>query len=229
MGLLPACSSDDSDGGGGPPSAQGFITNQRIIYSDGLHNENTEMIRLNDRILLCFRGGEAGQTGSARARIKIYESTDDGRTFSPISEVSMPDDPEEPGGGRDIRDPKFVVMGDKLFLYCISRLPGFSFRDLDPAGRGLPGPGPAHSPDPQGFPARGQDHLAGRLLRPCGGLRPAVAHPLGSDPPGRVHLRGRADHRWRAPRPGQLLLLRSSDGETPICCPVVPGSPLGGC
>ena len=112
---------DDSDS---PHAA--FVTDQRIVYSDGLHNENTEMIRLDDRILLIFRGGEQGQIGSARARIKIFESTDDGKSFTLISEVNANDLPD----GRDIRDPKLVEMNGKLFLYAISRMPGFHYRDL---------------------------------------------------------------------------------------------------
>jgi hypothetical protein len=103
-----------------------FATNQRIVYSDGLHSENTEMIRLGKRILLMFRGGEEGQIGSARARLEIFESRDRGKTFTLLSEVNASGLP----GDRDIRDPKFVQMGDKLFLYAISRLPGFHYRDL---------------------------------------------------------------------------------------------------
>lgn len=112
------------------PGPAGFVSNERVFYSDGLHSENTEMIRIDDRILLCFRGGEEGQTGSARAAINIYASTDLGRTFTRISQVAMPNDPDDPTDDRDIRDPKFVQMGDKLFLYAISRVPGFSYRDL---------------------------------------------------------------------------------------------------
>jgi hypothetical protein len=104
-----------------------FASNQRIIYSDGLHSENTEMIRFRGRILLIFRGGEEGQIGSERARIKVYESRDRGRTFTLLSEVNANNLP----GGRDIRDPKLVAMGDKLFLYAISRTPGFHYRDFD--------------------------------------------------------------------------------------------------
>ena len=33
-------------------------------------------------------------------------------------------------GGRDIRDPKLVEMDGRLFLYAISRVPGFHYRDL---------------------------------------------------------------------------------------------------
>ena len=103
-----------------------FVNNQRIVYSDGLHNENTGMIRLGDRILLIFRGGETGQIGSDAAHINVYESLNDGRSFAPISEVSAANLP----GGRDIRDPKLVEMGDTLFLYAISRLPGAHYRDF---------------------------------------------------------------------------------------------------
>src|SRR5215470_1508514 len=107
-------------------AAPSFATHQRIVYSDGLHSENTTMIRFHGRILLVFRGGEGGQIGSARARIKIFESRDRGRTFTLLSEVNANDLP----GGRDIRDPKLVEMGGRLFLYAISRLPGFHYRDF---------------------------------------------------------------------------------------------------
>src|SRR5689334_2410083 len=103
-----------------------FASNQRIVYSDGLHSENTEMIRLGKRVLLMFRGGEEGQIGSARARLKIFESRDRGKSVTLLSEVDASSLP----GDRDIRDPKFVQVGDKLVLYAISRLPGFHYRDL---------------------------------------------------------------------------------------------------
>src|SRR4029077_12413235 len=104
-----------------------FVSGQRIVYSDPpLHNENTEMIKLGDRILLILRGGETGQTGSARARIKVFESTNDGQTFTLISEVNANNLP----GDRDIRDPKLVEMNGRLSLYAISRLPGAHYRDL---------------------------------------------------------------------------------------------------
>lgn len=120
-----SCANDDSD------TTADFVTDQRILFEDGLHNENTEMIRLGDRILLTFRGGERGQIGSDRAVLLVFESTDDGQTFEYISEVTMPAEGSgEVGAGRDIRDPKFVQMGDKLFLYAIARLPGFTYRDL---------------------------------------------------------------------------------------------------
>ena len=83
------------------------------------------MIRLDDRILLIFRGGEQGQVGSSRAHINVFESTDGGQTFTHVSEVNANNLP----GGRDIRDPKLVEMNGRLFLYAISRLPGSHYRD----------------------------------------------------------------------------------------------------
>ena len=123
LGLALALAGGASDSGGAPIS---FAAHQRIVYSDGLHNENTEMIGLHRRILLVFRGGEEGQIGSARARIKIFESRDHGRTFAALSELNANDLP----GDRDIRDPKLVEMGGRLFLFATSRLPGFHYRDL---------------------------------------------------------------------------------------------------
>jgi hypothetical protein len=104
----------------------GVVTNQHIVYSDGLHNENTTMIALSDRILLAFRGGETGQIGSERAHINVFASTDGGNTFAKQGEVSASSLP----GMRDIRDPKLVSYKGKLFLYAISRLPGAHYRDL---------------------------------------------------------------------------------------------------
>jgi hypothetical protein len=123
LGLVIALVGAGSDARSGAPP--GFATHERIIYSDGLHSENTEMIRFRGRILLIFRGGEEGQIGSARARINVFESRDRGKTFTRLSEVNANNHP----GGRDIRDPKLVAMGGKLFLYAISRLPGFHYRD----------------------------------------------------------------------------------------------------
>jgi hypothetical protein len=123
VGLVIALAGGWSNSDGSPVP---FATRQRIVYSDGLHSENTEMIRFHGRILLVFRGGEEGQIGSARARIKIFESRNRGRTVTLLSEVNANNLP----GDRDIRDPKLVAMGGKLLLYAISRVPGFHYRDL---------------------------------------------------------------------------------------------------
>ncbi|MCA9514472.1 MAG: exo-alpha-sialidase, partial [Myxococcales bacterium] len=112
------------DGGGEAGGA--FVSDERIVYSDGLHNENTAMIALDDRILLVFRGGESGQIGSDRAHLNVYASFDRGATWLKQAEVSANNLPD----GRDIRDPSFVRFGGRLFMYAISRLPGGHYRDL---------------------------------------------------------------------------------------------------
>jgi len=107
-------------------NAPELVTNTRIVYGDGLHNENTEMIVLDDRILLTFRGGESAQIGSDRAHLNIYASFDGGETFEKRTEVDANNLPD----GRDIRDPKLISFKGRLFLYAISRLPGGHYRDL---------------------------------------------------------------------------------------------------
>src|SRR4030095_12564777 len=90
-----AVASCGGDGNSGGSNNGDFVSQQRIVYSDGLHSENNEMIRLDDRILLIFRGGETGQTGSSKARIKVFASMDEGKTFSLLSEVNANDLPGE--------------------------------------------------------------------------------------------------------------------------------------
>ena len=107
-------------------SSSDFVTDQRVFYRDGLHNENTVLLAQGDRILFAFRGGESGQIGSGQAHINIYASTDGGRSFQKQAEVSADNLPD----GRDIRDPKLVNANGRLFLYAISRLPGGHYRDL---------------------------------------------------------------------------------------------------
>src|SRR5689334_8957685 len=86
MGLIgapiTACGDDTSGEGAGPPyePPADFVVDERIVYTDGLHNENTEMLALDDRILLIFRGGETGQIGSDQAHINVYASTDGGKS-----------------------------------------------------------------------------------------------------------------------------------------------------
>jgi hypothetical protein len=105
----------------GPKPTTGLVTNQRIVYADGLHNENTDLTWWNGATWLVFRGGETGQTGSPKARLKVFRSTDLGDTFALAAEIFMPD--------RDNRDPKFLIQDGRLVLMAISRVPGGHIRD----------------------------------------------------------------------------------------------------
>jgi hypothetical protein len=70
VSTVAGCSGDEAiDPRYAPPP--GFVENERIVYTDGLHNENTEMLALDDRIILIFRGGETAQIGSDQAHINV--------------------------------------------------------------------------------------------------------------------------------------------------------------
>jgi hypothetical protein len=123
--LLASCTVGErygSEASAAKRAAAELVGDQRIVYTDGLHNENTELAWFRGDLLLAFRGGGTGQTGTPDAHIEIFSSSDRGASFSPRARISMPD--------RDIRDPKLVVEGDRVVLYAISRVPGFQFRDL---------------------------------------------------------------------------------------------------
>lgn len=116
--IATACGSDS-----GEPlkPTTGFVSNQRIVYTDGLHNENTDLILWDDATWLVFRGGETAQIGTPNARLKVFRSADRGDTFRMTAEIFMPD--------RDIRDPKFVIQDGALVIYAISRVEGLHVRD----------------------------------------------------------------------------------------------------
>jgi hypothetical protein len=120
--LLALAAAGCGGNGFGPKPTTGFVSNQRIVYDDGLHNENTDLIRWHDQTYLVFRGGETAQIGSPKARLKVWRSSNAGDTWTLETEIFMPD--------RDIRDPKFVIEGDKLTINAISRVPGIHVRDL---------------------------------------------------------------------------------------------------
>ena len=116
---LAACGSTASSAP--PEPTTGFVSNQRVVYTDGLHNENTDLLEWGGATWLVFRGGETQQTGSPIARLKVFRSYDRGDHFDMTAEIFMPD--------RDIRDPKFVVQDGALVIYAISRVPGGHVRD----------------------------------------------------------------------------------------------------
>lgn len=134
-----ACSSSSrggagpSDGGGDaepPPPLPSFMP-QAAIFVNGpahdqvvgancradycRHNENTDMIAWNGGIWLVHRTAISQQLGPNSA-LHVYESTDGGKTFPQKALIPAPTD-------RDIRDPSFFVVGDKLYLKALERLP----------------------------------------------------------------------------------------------------------
>ena len=70
---LAGCSSDPAPAttaSAGPKPTTGLVSNQRIAYSDGLHNENSDLASWNNRTWLVFRGGETSQVGTPKARLR---------------------------------------------------------------------------------------------------------------------------------------------------------------
>jgi hypothetical protein len=85
------------------------------------HNENTDLIRWRGAIYLVHRTANAQILGP-NSSLRIYRSLDNGTTFTLQAVVPAPN-------GRDIRDPCFYIVGTKLFIKAITRLPGFALRD----------------------------------------------------------------------------------------------------
>jgi hypothetical protein len=85
------------------------------------HNENTDLARWHGAIYLVHRTASSQILGP-NSSLRVYRSRDDGRTFRLQAIIPAPN-------GRDIRDPCFYVVGKRLFIKAITRLPGFALRD----------------------------------------------------------------------------------------------------
>ncbi|HEY6462411.1 MAG TPA: sialidase family protein [Polyangiaceae bacterium] len=85
------------------------------------HNENTDMIAWGGAIWLVHRSAMS-QTLGPNSALHVYQSTDRGASFQQTALIPAPAD-------RDIRDPCFYVVGGKLFLKALTRLPSTQERD----------------------------------------------------------------------------------------------------
>jgi hypothetical protein len=99
------------------------------------HNENTDFIRWKGDIYFVHRTANSQILGP-NSSLHFYKSTDEGKTFTPISTVLAPpqsaDFSPDAGStdmgfdaptGRDIRDPAFFIVGDTLHIKTITRTP----------------------------------------------------------------------------------------------------------
>jgi hypothetical protein len=85
------------------------------------HNENTDLTRWRGAIYFVHRTA-GSQILGPNSSLRVYRSSDDGRTFRLRAIVPAPSD-------RDIRDPSFYEVGRRLYIKAITRLPGFALRD----------------------------------------------------------------------------------------------------
>jgi hypothetical protein len=87
------------------------------------HNENTDLIVWKNATWLVHRTANSQILGPNSA-LHVYKSTDHGQTFTETARLPAVD-------GRDIRDPHFYIVGDKLFIKTLTRLAVMSTRDSD--------------------------------------------------------------------------------------------------
>jgi hypothetical protein len=79
------------------------------VVADGLHNSNTDLVHWHGRFLL-VHAASPYHLGTPESRLVVRRS-EDARRWERLAELRLP--------GRDVRDPKFAVIGGRLFLYAL--------------------------------------------------------------------------------------------------------------
>jgi hypothetical protein len=101
----------------------GNLTNQNCRTGVCKHNENTDLIRWRGAIYMVHRTANSQVLGP-NSSLRVYRSENGGSGWRLRAIIPAPN-------GRDIRDPCFYVVGRRLFIKAITRLPGFALRDQD--------------------------------------------------------------------------------------------------
>jgi hypothetical protein len=101
----------------------GDLNNQDCRTGVCKHNENTDLIAWKGAIWFVHRTA-GSQILGPNSSLRVYRSRNGGRTFRLQAIVPAPVD-------RDIRDPSFYIVGKRLHIKAITRLPGFALRDAD--------------------------------------------------------------------------------------------------
>jgi hypothetical protein len=81
--------------------------------NDGRHNSNTDLIEWNG-VWYLIHASSPFHFGSTDTYLSLKRSSDDGRSWEEVRRFNVP--------GEDIRDPKFTVIGDQLFLYVLKNV-----------------------------------------------------------------------------------------------------------
>lgn len=80
---------------------------------DGMHNSNTDMIYWRGAFYM-IHASSPWHFGSSECKLVLHRSPD-ARDWDTIAEFRAPGD----SGVRDIRDPKFAAIGERLYLYVL--------------------------------------------------------------------------------------------------------------
>ncbi|GAB5403125.1 MAG: hypothetical protein Aurels2KO_13560 [Aureliella sp.] len=84
------------------------VTDIRVAFDDGNHNAFTDMIRYRDQYWLTFRTCPDGHMVHPTSEVVVLRSMD-GDTWKEATRFSVPN--------RDVRDPHFAILGERLFVY----------------------------------------------------------------------------------------------------------------
>ncbi len=129
-------------GGCGDDLTGPFGTPQILVHGVGIieddcrvnicpHNENTDLTTFDGAIYLVHRTAESQVLGPNSA-LRVYRSTDGGKTFAMLAILPAPTAATYPDfGDRDLRDPSFDVVDGKLAMKALIRLPVTSMRDAN--------------------------------------------------------------------------------------------------
>jgi hypothetical protein len=80
------------------------------IANDQNHNSNTDMIQWQDQFYIAYVSSPF-HFASNKSVLHIKRSADLGHTWTEVSKFNA--------NGQDIRDPKFAIIGNRLFLYAL--------------------------------------------------------------------------------------------------------------
>jgi hypothetical protein len=89
---------------------QDVVTESWDIANDGQHNSNTDLIQWHDRFYIAYVSSPY-HFGSDKSILHVKRSSDLGRAWDEVDTFNPT--------GEDIRDPKFAVIGERLFLYAL--------------------------------------------------------------------------------------------------------------
>ncbi|HXU73212.1 MAG TPA: sialidase family protein [Polyangia bacterium] len=97
------------------------VTNEDCRADICQHNENVDVITWHGAIYMVHRTAKSQILGPNCSWF-VYRSTDGGKTLERVGHILGPTD-------RDLRDPHFYTIGDELYLFGGTRLPGAPSHD----------------------------------------------------------------------------------------------------